>query len=156
MKLPKRDEKFIVNFTYEGEECSFYGFVVSGVHIEIRGDDDPDFVWYYVCADKVYDDLFSGRCLYVTSCLDSALDFIAQNLVPYKEPEEKADEGSVVKEESSDGRGLEIVSGIQKETVAMDGVDSAPGIYGFSHHILTEIAENSFGVFSSLGGVSLA
>lgn len=156
MKLPKREEKFVVNMTYEGEECSFYGFVVSGVHIEIRGDDDPDFVWYYVCADKVYDDLFSGRCLYVTSCLDYALDFIAQNLVPYKEPEEKADEGSVVKEEISDGRGLEIVSGIQKETGTLDRVDHGSGKYGGCNHALNSTVESTLEIHGRLGGVSLA
>ena len=37
--------------TYEGDECSFYGFVVSGIHIEIREQDENSF-WFYVCADK--------------------------------------------------------------------------------------------------------
>lgn len=93
MKLPKREDKFVVNVTYEGDDCSFYGFVVSGVHIEIRGDDvKPDFVWYYVCADKVYDGLFSGKCLHVALCLEHALEFIAEKLTPYQEQEEKADE----------------------------------------------------------------
>lgn len=159
MKLPKRDEKFVVNMTYEGEECSFYGFVVSGVHIEIRGDDnDPDFVWYYVYADKVYDDLFHGGCLYVAMCLEHALDFIAQYLAPYKEPEEKAEEGSVVKEETSDDlRGMGNLSEIQKETGAMFIVDDSPVLYGGVYHGLSEIVSNAFGAFRChLGGVSLA
>lgn len=75
------------------EECSFYGFVVSGIHIEIR-EQDENSVWYYVCADKVYDDLFHGTCLYVASCLEHALDFIKERLVPYEEPEERAEEGT--------------------------------------------------------------
>lgn len=92
MKLPKRDEKFVVSRTYEGEECSFYGVVVSGVHIEIWGDDNkPDFIWYYVCADKVDDRFLFGRCLHVALCLEHALDFIARYLIPYQEQEEKPD-----------------------------------------------------------------
>lgn len=92
MKLPKRDEKFVVSRTYEGEECSFYGVVVSGVHIEIWGDDNkPDFIWYYVCADKVDDRFLFGRCLHVALCLEHALDFIARYLIPYQEQEEKLD-----------------------------------------------------------------
>lgn len=111
MKLPKRDEKFVVNRTYEGEECSFYGFVVSGVHIEIRADDDdiiPDSVWYFVYVDKVYDGLFHGKCLYAAICLDHALDFIDQYLTPYQEQEEKADEEPAAEAVESDN--LEVVS----------------------------------------------
>lgn len=103
MKLPKLKDKFVVNRTYEGEQYSFYGFVVSGVHIEIRGDDDnPDFVWYFVYADKVYDGLFHGGCLYAAMCLQHALDFIAQYLVPYKESEEEIEKGSVVEKEDNE------------------------------------------------------
>lgn len=94
MKLPTSNEKFIVMKDSCAVSC-YRGFVVSGVHIEIRADDNrPDFVWYCVYADKVYDDLYRGGCLYVALCLDHALDFIAQYLTLYQEQEEKSDEGS--------------------------------------------------------------
>lgn len=118
MKLPKREEKFVVNMTYEGDDCSFYGFVVSGVHIEIWGDDvKPDFVWYYVCADKVYDGLFSGRCLHVALCLEHALEFIAEKLTPYQEQEEKADEEPAA----------EAVESVNPEVAAENMVSGQPG-----------------------------
>lgn len=112
MKLPKREDKFVVNVTYEGDKCSFYGVVVSGVHIEIRGDDvKPDFVWYYVCADKVYDGLFSGRCLHVALCLEHALEFIAEKLTPYQEQEEKTDEEPAAEAVESSNREDEVWEG---------------------------------------------
>ena len=44
-----------------------------------------------MCAAKVYDNLFHGTCLYVTSCLKYILDFIREHLVPYEESGESLD-----------------------------------------------------------------
>ena len=44
-----------------------------------------------MCAAKVYDDLFHGTCLYVTSCLKYTLDLIREHLVPYEESGESLD-----------------------------------------------------------------
>ena len=44
-----------------------------------------------MCAAKVYDNLFHGTCLYVTSCLKYTLDFIREHLVPYEESGESLD-----------------------------------------------------------------
>lgn len=158
MKLPKRKEKFIVDASYEGEECSFYGFVVSGVHIELWGDDNnPDFVWYCVCADKVYDGLFRGRCLHVALCLEHALDFIAEHLLPYEEPEEKAEEEPITEEGTSDGRRIsESASGVLEEKSATGVLEESGALAAVDYSLgkFSGAVENVFGVPDRLGGVS--
>lgn len=153
MKLPTSNEKFIVMKDSCAVSC-YRGFVVSGVHIEIRADDNrPDFVWYCVYADKVYDDLYRGGCLYVALCLDHALDFIAQYLTPYQEQEEKVDEGPAA--EAVDSDDSEVVS----ENMASGsdtGDNDSPGSAGCFCG-----SGSTFGFFvsvvtRSLGGVSFA
>lgn len=93
MKLPKSEEKFIVT----QKDSANYGKVVSGVHVEIRADDDnPSVLWYYVRADRVYDDgdsaFLYGRHLYAALIMEHALDYVAEHLTPYQEQEEGSNE----------------------------------------------------------------
>ncbi len=50
MKLPKREDKFVI--TEKTSPC--YGNVVSGVHLDVRGDDYGQ-LWYYVRVDHAYE-----------------------------------------------------------------------------------------------------
>lgn len=159
MKLPKLEDKFVI--TEKKSPC--YGNVVSGVHLDVRTDEDnPDRLWYYVRVDRAYEgDVIScyGGYVYASLTLEGALDYVAQYLTPYQEQEEKADEGSVVEEKTSDGRGLDKVSGIQKEVEALDRSDRGdhdPGRYNSYCHLLTDSVDSAFGIAGRLGGVSLA
>lgn len=92
MKLPRIDEKFIVT----DASSKFYGNIVSGVHVEIRADEDnPDRLWYYVRVDKAYEGdivLLYGGYARASLTLEGALDYVAQHFVPYQEQEEESDE----------------------------------------------------------------
>lgn len=158
LKLPKYEDKFTVNTTYEGEGCSLYGFVVSGVHIEIRGDEND--VWYYVRADKVYDDLLCAGYLYAALCLEDALNFIAEYFVPYEEPKEKADNGSAAREEEiMDGGRLgvfEVSSGIQEETGVRVAAGHVPGKFFSGYPVFIENPKAAPGRIGRLGGAAYA
>lgn len=99
MKLPRSEEKFVVI----DKDSDLFNVVVSGVHIELWGDDDcsgavdcpcvvdcPGAVLYCVYASMVYDGFFRAKCLRVCFCMERALDFIARCLIPYQEPEPEA------------------------------------------------------------------
>lgn len=157
MKLPTSNEKFVVT----SDSVSYHhGRVVSGIHIVIRADEDiPDQFWYYVRFDAEYEgDVISccGGCVYASRTLERALDFIAQYLTPYQEQEEKADEGSVVEGKTSDGRGLDKVSGIQKEMGALDRTDHDSGKYSDGFFDVGGAGDSASGIAGRLGGVSLA
>lgn len=101
MKLPKREDKFVI--TEKKSPC--YGNVVSGVHLDVRADEDnPDRLWYYVRVDRAYEgDVIScyGGYVYASLTLEGALDYVAQYFTPYQEQEEKSDEGPAEAVESS-------------------------------------------------------
>lgn len=92
MKLPKREDKFVI--AEKTSPC--YGNVVSGIHLDVRGDDyHPNRIWYYVCVDRAYSgDVISCYCgiVYASCTLKGALDYVAHCLTPYQEQEEKTDE----------------------------------------------------------------
>lgn len=127
MKLPKSNEKFAVT----GKKSPFYGNVVSGVHLEVRADDEvPDKLWYYVCVDRVYEgDIISryGCYLYGSFTLEGAFDCIAQYLTPYQEQEEKADEGPAAEAVDSDDPKV-----VSENMVLRSGIDDndSPGSAG--------------------------
>lgn len=160
IKLPSPEEKFVVM----DEDSDIFHEVVSGIHIQLRGDEKvPGFVWYCVCADKVHDGLFRGkRCLHVAMSLEYALDYIAKYFVPCEEPEEKVEEGSIVEGGNGDGRGAsEERRGsadtfeIKQETYALDKVDNDPGTYAFLRHDLTNAFKSFSVILAHLGGVFL-
>lgn len=163
MKLPKHDEKFIVYRDYYLSEEPFSSFVVSGVHIELWGDEKvPDAAWFYVIAECV-DDVYNYKCLHATQCLEQALNFIEKCLIPYEEPEEKVEEGLIIEGEINDGRGAsEERRGsadtfeIKQETDALDKVDNDHGTYAFLRHDLTNAFKSVSVIPAHLGGVSLA
>lgn len=158
MKLPKLGDKFLVTKTYYSGGMPSSTFVVLGVHIEIRADEDrPDFVWYCVYVDKVHDDLFHSKILHVSLCLENALDYIA-NLTPYEEPEENADSGSAIEEEGTcDGRKRpESVTGVQEETGDFYDAGHDRGESSGRRHNLTDTVKRVSGVPGRLGGVSYA
>lgn len=165
IKLPSPEEKFVVM----DEDSDIFHEVVSGVHIQLRGDEKvPGFVWYCVCADKVHDGLFRGkRCLHVAMFLEYALDYIAQQLVPYEERvEETADvlaDESIVEggnsdgQEDSDRRGRsEGDSRVQEETGLLVTADHDCRKYAGCRHAPIGAAKDTLGVPAHLGGVSFA
>jgi len=161
IKLPSPEEKFVVM----DEDSDIFHEVVSGVHIQLRGDEKvPGFVWYCVCADKVHDGLFRGkRCLHVAMSLEYALDYIAQYLVPCEEPEEKVEEGLIVEEGNSDGqedsdrRGRsEGDSRVQEETGLLVIADHDCRKYAGCRHAPIGTAKDTLSVPAHLGGVSFA
>ena len=165
IKLPSPEEKFVVM----DEDSDIFHEVVSGVHIQLRGDEKvPGFVWYCVCADKVHDGLFRGkRCLHVAMFLEYALDYIAQQLVPYEERvEETADvlaDESIVEggnsdgQEDSDRRGRsEGDSRVQEETGLLVTADHDCRKYAGRRHAPIGAVKDAFGVPAHLGGVSFA
>lgn len=92
MKLPKLEDKFVI--TEKKSPC--YGNVVSGIHLDVRADEDnPDRLWYYVRVDRAYEgDVIScyGGYVYASLTLEGALDYVAQYLTPYQEQEEESHE----------------------------------------------------------------
>lgn len=108
MKLSKREDKFVI--TEKKSPC--YGNVVSGVHLDVRADEDnPDRLWYYVRVDRAYEgDVIScyGGYVYASLTLEGAFDYVAQYLTPYQKQEEKADEGPTAEAVESDD--LKVVS----------------------------------------------
>ena len=125
MNLPKREDKFVI--AEKTSPC--YGNVVSGIHLDVRGDDyHPDRIWYYVCVDQAYSgDVIScyGGIVYASLTLKGALDYVAQCLTPYQEQEEKADEEPAA--EAAESVDPEVVPGnmaFDRSGSGTDGNDS--------------------------------
>lgn len=87
MKLPKEKDKFVI--TDESSPCC--GNVVSGVHLEVWGDEcHSNQLFYYVFVNQAYSgDVISsyGGCLFCSRTLKNALDYVVRCLAPYREPE---------------------------------------------------------------------
>lgn len=146
MKLPKDEDKFVVT----DKTSFFYEKVVSGVHLEIWGDEAfPDKLFYHVCADVSYSD----RYIRAFFTLKEALDYIAQYFTPYQKQEEKTDEELIADKENSDGqRGPESISGVQEETGKLDHADHDRGKFSGLHRAFIDVTEVPPAVTSSQGG----
>lgn len=155
MKLPKREDKFVI--TEKTSPC--YGNVVSGIHLDVRGDDYGQ-LWYYVRVDHAYEgNVIScyGGYVYAARTLKDAFDYVAKCLTPYLEPEEKVENGLDAREGTSDGqRRPDSVSGVFEETGVLDTVDHDCGKFFSCRHNLTYAVESGLDAADRLGGVSLA
>lgn len=165
MKLPRLEDKFVIS----NETSRFYGNVVSGVHLDVRADEDnPDRLWYYVRVDRAYEgDVVSlyGGFVSASLTLEGAFEYVAHYFTPYQEQEEKpgeepapgtvdsSEEGSVVEKENSDGqessdrRGRsEGDSRVQEETGLLVTAGHDCRKYAGRRHTPIGTAKDTFGV----------
>lgn len=126
MKLPRLLDKFVII----NEASCLYGNVVSGVHLDVRADeDDPDRLWYYVRVDRAYEgDVVSSYGGYVSASLtlEGALEYVSHYLTPYHEQEEKPDEEPAAA--AVDSSDEEIISGKDGENELSGVVPDNSGV----------------------------